>query len=1414
MNPLRPTPSRVRLPVRPQAIATALCASLLIHALPVSGASLPEAPLITSQAATPLSMLVVGRDHTLYYEAYNDASDIDGDGTLDTRFKPSITYYGYFDSQTCYTYSGSGNSGLFEPKAQVDSQGRCKNRWSGNWLNYVTTSRIDALRKVFYGGYRDVDTASETILRRAYIPQDAHSWAKEYTSATVDGYKISDYTPLNEPTGSRRHFFGNLTATTGKNCATLATCSDLPPLLRVIENSNWRVWSWASSERPVLHTTNHGGKASSEYTVRVKVCTENYASGCKRYPGGNLKPTGLLHEYGESEAMYFGLLTGSYDKNMSGGVLRKVVSSFKSEIDTNTGVLRSNATIVNALNALRIRDFNNGRTDDAYRSGWVTTRAMNEGEFVDWGNPVGEMMYETLRYFAGKKTPTAAFSTSGSHDTEVGLGVASWDDPYAANSAASARWCARPNMLVVSGINPSFDSDQLPGAAFGSFSGSLGGMNVADIAREITENEAGIPGSRFIGQVGNNYDGAPTAKTVTTLGDIRGLAPEEPTKQGSYYSASVAHFGKVTDIRTDLTGAQSVDTYAVVLSSPLPRIEAKTSSGRTITLVPFAKSVGGDAISNSKGSFQPTNQIVDFYVDTIANSSSADQDASINGGRYFARFRINFEDVEQGADHDMDAIVVYEVAAEADGKLRVKLTPEYQAGGIQHSMGYVISGTTNDGVYLVVQDENVDRSYYLNVPPGQAPGYCDTSSPPAACNKLPYTGGSGAMAYSERLFSPGASSASLLKDPLWYAAKWGGFIDRNGNNRPDLPLEWDADGDSVPDTYFLVQNPLKLKEALKRSFDSIVQRSASAGNVTSNGQQLQAGSRVFQSQFNSSSWDGELYAYPITSSGVGSTPLWAASAALPAHGSRHILAWKDATTKGISFEWNQLSSGQQTLLGSSTVLDYLRGDQSREVQNAGTLRTRTKLLGDMVHSSPYYVKDTDTVYIGANDGMLHAFDAASGTELFAYVPGLIFSKLASLSSPGYAHTYFVDGDIAVSSRTLTPNKNLLVAATGRGAKGLFALDVSTPASMSTAAVLWEYGAAGDDDLGFVLGRPQLARLNSGHTVALIGNGYNSTNGSAVLYVFDLESGALLKKLDTQAAGDNGMSTPTTVDTDGDGDVDLVYAGDIKGNVWKFDFSGNSAGTWKSYFLSGSQPLPLFTARNAASQAQPITAQLTIGQNTVTSDPNYGKTFIFFGTGSYVFTSDPADLSVQSWYGLIDDSEPISGRDALRERTIETLGTVSGYSVRTFSSATAGDMSGKRGWFIDLKDPTARGERIVTRSNLYRFIKPVLIASSLIPDADPCQAGGSGYVNAIDPFTGGSLLYAPFDLNADGLFNNGDNLDGRVIGSFDPSIGMPGEATIVGDRLIVGGSTGQIADMRINSASNRTGRLSWREIIRN
>jgi type IV pilus assembly protein PilY1 len=285
-----------------------------------------------------------------------------------------------------------------------------------------------------------------------------------------------------------------------------------------------------------------------------------------------------------------------------------------------------------------------------------------------------------------------------------------------------------------------------------------------------------------------------------------------------------------------------------------------------ITMVPFGKSVGGClGITPNSNDFQPTNTIVDLYVESLTPTSGV--------------FRVNFEDVEQGADHDMDAIVIYSyevvdddgdpVANPADGtQVRIALQSEYASGCIIQHLGYIISGTTADGTYLEVVDADVDSSqnppdptkdvdFFLDTPPGSSPGVGWNDNQP-----LPFT--------AERLFRAGAtSSANLLKDPLWYAAKWGGFVDQDGTKTPNLQSEFDADGDGNPDTYFYVVNPLKLEQQLTRTFSDIVSRGVShVAPVVSvdEANRTQSGDKLYMAFFKPMSdnyWQGNLKKYGL-----------------------------------------------------------------------------------------------------------------------------------------------------------------------------------------------------------------------------------------------------------------------------------------------------------------------------------------------------------------------------------------------------------------------------------------------------------------------------------------------------------------------------------------------------------------------
>jgi type IV pilus assembly protein PilY1 len=625
--------------------------------------------------------------------------------------------------------------------------------------------------------------------------------------------------------------------------------------------------------------------------------------------------------------------------------------------------------------------------------------------------------------------------------------------------------------------------------------------------------------------------------------------------------------------------------------------------------------------------------------------------------------------------------------------------------------------------------------------------------------------------------------------------------------------------------FFSAQNPTQFADSLKSVLGTITKRTSSAASVAANSTRLSTLSKVFSATFNTDNWSGDLSAYPISDSGIASTASWQAASKLPAAAQRKIFSRKSGA--GSEFTTSNFST-----LVSTDVINYIRGEQSKEKKNGGTLRDRSSLLGDLVHSSPAFDLLTDTVYIGGNDGMLHAFDASTGVERFAYIPGSLLSRLSELTQSTYSHKFFVDGDLALTSTSQNFIDNTyLIGTLGRGGKGLFGLDVTTPASFSAADVKWEYTDGADADLGFMLGRPIIANLNNGQVGVIVGNGYNSTSGKAVLYIFNALDGDLIKKIDTGVSGDNGLATPGAWDEDGDGYVDYIYAGDMKGNVWKFDLTSSTSSTWDSAVKQGATPKAIFTAKDSGNVAQPITAPITVARNYMKSDPNYNKTFLLFGTGAFFRTGDLTDTNTQTWYGLIttpsDKNEALT-RTSLKQRTISTETTADGQPARVFSSAVTTpthDMSGKAGWYIDLlaSGNVKKGERMTTASVVYRFAEPTLLASSLTPSAsDPCQTG-TGYLNAVNAFTGASLSSNFFVFT---------NPPGSVIGSINLGIGMPSQAAVLttasgkgqavasGSGETTGGTGGggpgggTLGRKETNLGPVTKGRLSWREILRN
>jgi type IV pilus assembly protein PilY1 len=1483
--------------------------------------NIADSPLFLNGTVAPMNMIIMGRDHKLYYEAYNDASDLNNDGVLDTKYKGyelkvpapaapespyKIDYFGYFDSFKCYTYT----AGIWEPTSVAGAGKTCSggSEWSGDWLNYITTARIDALRKVMYGGDRSTDTVTDTVLERTYVPQDAHSWGKDYRSTAVDGYDITLYTPLDMPTGTDlRHMFANTTPRgTGAADATLYANA---PLMRVAPNveGGRRIWNWLSKERPVA---NYGGSFMSgtgphptvtDYAVRVKVCKASVAPAiplepnCKQY-GANYKPVGLLQDYGEGATprMYFGLMTGSYAKNTSGGVLRKKMGSSSlplsspaagmsatNEIDPATGQFLTGATnigIIAAFNRMHGTGFSASNATDAYAyrtaytgqsCGWITNGPITEGQCQMWGNPIAEIMFESLRYFAGTATPLPAFATTFGQGEEGqlpggGLPVATWDNPYTNHPV-----CTKPFQTVISDINPTYDTDQLPGVdsnfSTGFTNTELPGLNVATLGQTIWTNEYGAARNVFIGQAGSDVNSAPTPKSVSSFGNIRGLAPEDPTKRGGYYSGSVAYYGHETDLN-GVAGQQKLSTFAVALASPLPKIEIPVG-GRIVTLVPFAKSVAGSGISNAPANFQPTNQIVDFYVDDITATTG--------------RFRVNFEDVEQGADHDMDAIVVYEYEVIA-GNVVVRLTSEYAAGGIVQHMGYIISGTTRDGIYLEVRDADtvlgVDVDYYLDTPPtyisgvrpipNDATGYADNALLPLVAT---------------RTFTPGTTGgAELLKNPLWYAAKWGGFKDADGNGRPNLTAEWDENGDGNPDNYFLVTNALNLGQQLASAFDEILGRVGSASSASVNAGSISSDTRVYQAKFNSGDWTGQLLSFPVedtddplttTVNEIGTLlpAEWDASTVLPAHGSRAIITTNLDTNAAVPFKWADIGATRQAQLQPAADalgerrLEFLRGDGARERSASGPFRTRPSKLGDIVSSSPIFVgkppflypdslesvaystfvtareNRPKMVYVGANDGMLHAFDAGTGVEALAYIPNSVFPNLIELTRPNYSHRFYVDGTPTIADAFFGGAwHTMLVGGLNKGGRSIYALDVTYPESFSdanaTSIYKWEYS---DNDLGYTYSRPAIVRMANGQWAAVFGSGYNGTGtGRAYLYIVNIENGNLIAKIDTTvgtAADPNGLATPAVVDINGDSIVDYAFAGDLRGNMWKFNLTSTSSSAWDVAYVSGGVKSPLFVARDSGGVAQPITSKPEVGRG-----PKGVGMIVLFGTGKFMELGDKVPTQTQTFYGVIDQNslaatDIVSGRAVMQSQTILieqnfTFTTPTGTVTIPLRVTTQNPVAGAtgRGWYMDLLSPNVpnyRGEMQVSDSVLRNGR---IIFTTLIPDPDPCSPGGTSWLMEMDALTGGRLLETPFDNNRDGQFNDNDYVT-VVIGGVTMRIPVSGMQSEVGIAQRPGILSGETAEYKYlsgttanasgsniqraveNPGPNARGRQSWRQI---
>ncbi len=1345
--------------------------------------NLSETPLFISGSKTALVQLIMQRDNKLFFEAYPSYEDINQDGVLDIRYKPhEIDYFGYFDSHFCYQNLNGSN---LEAVSQTPDK-MCSTGWSGDYLNFLTMTRMDVMLKALYGGKRLVDLSGRTVLRRAFVPWENHTWGIAYDSMAVDGYLISDYSPLSQPVAGRRHLLS--TSNVKRNDV---------PYLRVRENTAEEIWQWVDKER-----VQGDGWSSLDIILDVEVCKDGFLEeSCQQYPDDNYKPVGLLHEYGENNAMYFSLLSGSYENNLQGGVLRQPMASFgENEIDPITGVFTGNPGIVTSLDAIQIP--NDYRSNTVQRDcGWINNRPFRNGECRAWGNPIAEMMYEGMRYFSGIQAPTPQFETTGGMDATLGLQAATWDDPYA-NTQPYAQ-CSSAYQLVISDPSPSFDGDQLPGSDFARFSGTgLSGLHVGDLADKISKNEDAIPGLKFIGQVGALADGSPSPKQVTTFRNIRGQSPEAPHRQGSYYAPSVAYYGHQNDVHPGAPGEQTVGNFTLALGSPLPSINVEVGSQR-ISFAPFAKTVN---FCGRIFPYKPTNAIVGFTVEEITATSGS--------------FRVSFEDMEQGADNDMDAVSRYRYTV-SGGQVNMEVESLVASGcAIQH-MGYTVSGSTDDGVYLVVRDSdtaiNRDSDYELDVPPGESPG-------------SGWNDGVALPLKSSINFTPSTTQAAeQLASPLWYAAKWGGFNDVNGDGIPQ-PAEWDANGDGNPDNYFPVTDPSRMAQTMRSVFNRISEEAGAATAISTSSGSLKTGNRVYSAAFRSGKWTGDVTSQYISTVGeISAIPDWSASdqltARINAGIAREIISYNPTSRKGVPFQWpvdagapetDEISAAQVQALSRNPITDlqdtlgekrieYLRGSE------VDGFRRRASPLGDIVHSSPilvgapssYYpdswgLSEPETlkpysqfgrdnrdrrriVYVGANDGMVHAFDAGlwdgtqwnsgTGDEVFAYVPSPVYTRLPELTDPKYSHKYYVDATPRAADVFINGDwRTVVIGALGRGGQGVYALDVTDPDKVTEDnaedAVLWEFTDREDRGLGYMYSSPVIARMHNGKWMAIVANGYNNSTrnvgyqrggGWASIIFIDIETGKKVRKL-FAGSGDcrgtsrtpNAMAEPTAVDFDGDNIVDAIYAGDLYGCVTRFDVTDKKPSRWRNGEVK-------HRAVDDNGNPTPITSAVSVG-----SHPSGTGVLVYFGTGKYLEPSDQISTRDNRIYAIWDKGPNTRTHNLTRIGAGNMLQqTINNEEIYEYDTDDDGvndeaieiressnheiDWAKHEGWYLDLKYNVAQGEQVLAAPVL-RDGKVLL--STHIPTGNECAPGQQGWFMILNAGNGGMSPSSLLDLNND------------------------------------------------------------------
>ncbi|GIZ50426.1 pilus assembly protein [Noviherbaspirillum aridicola] len=681
--------------------------------------------------------------------------------------------------------------------------------------------------------------------------------------------------------------------------------------------------------------------------------------------------------------------------------------------------------------------------------------------------------------------------------------------------------------------------------------------------------------------------------------------------------------------------------------------------------------------------------------------------------------------------------------------------------------------------------------------------------------------------------------------------------------------------------YFSAQSPNALVSGISKALAEVKAETGSgAGAATSNLQPVPGDSYVYIARYTTVSWDGDVQARemdPATGK-ISKTVLWSAQALLDTKVGAHtdqrtIFTHDPAAASGLKpFNWTSLSTAEKAyfsgLCGTTTKLsqcssldsdakaaatgenlvNFLRGQRGYEDQAGSTqrvFRDRAHALGDIIGSQPVYIRapripyvDANhdayrsakknrqaTLFVGANDGMVHAFNATTGQEMWAYIPPIVLPELYRLADRNYAanHRYYVDGTLTVAdicprapAETCRASewKTILVGGLNAGGRGYYALDVTDPTSPKA---LWHFTVANDSDLGYSFGNPMIGKRRDGTWIVAFTSGYNNVSpgtGRGFLFVLNADTGAVLEKIDT---GVGGTATPSGlgklngwVNSVSNNTIERFYAGDLLGNLWRFDIDNAVPPAGKEALLlaelgntngAGTQPVtikPVLTEVNQGGVAYPV---------------------VHVATGRYLGISDLDEQGQQSIYAIKDPLTAAGHGQVRRDGVLvrQTLSPVAGQdrddidddgdtqetvesTTRRTTSTQPVNWREKAGWYVDLNPGGASpGERVNIDMQQQLGILTVI---GNVPHTDACTSGGTSWIYNFDFKTG------QFVPTADGrVAGTRYSSNTMIVGNTKVSCGSASCNVIVDGE----GEVGSVPDPVPGSGSG-VRRVSWRELL--